>query len=98
MGYRMMGKLFLLCYLKLLSFSDFPQSTLFLIRKTSLACQLLEKQKMTRVSTWQGRSGRLKTKWESRLVMQDEERKLGLPAGGWLGSMLLHIRWFFSVH
>lgn len=49
MGYRMMGKLFLLCYLKLLSFSDFPQSTLFLIRKTSLACQLLEKQKMTRV-------------------------------------------------
>lgn len=96
MGYRMMGELFLLCYLKFLSFSDFPQSTLFLIRKTSLACQLLEKQKMTRVSTWQGRSGRLKTKWESRLVMQDEERKLGLPAGGWLGSML-HIRWFFSV-
>lgn len=64
MGYRMMSKFFLkmLCLL-------------VLTRKTSLACQLLEKSKRRTVSAGAVRSGRLKT--ELRLVMQDKEGRLG---------------------
>lgn len=44
MGYKMTGK-FLLCYLKLLSFSDFPQSTLFLNRKNIPCLPVVRKAK-----------------------------------------------------
>lgn len=86
----MIGKLFSLCYLRLLSFPVFPQSALFVFNKLNILRLpvVREKQKKTRVSTWQGRSGRLKTKWEPR---QEKERKLGLPVAGWLWSTLLHI-------
>lgn len=51
MGYRMMGQLFLLCYLKQLSCPNFPQRSAFVFnqkaktKKTSLAWQLLHKSK-----------------------------------------------------
>lgn len=37
MGYRIMGK-FLLCYLKFLSFTNFPQSTLFVFNQKNIPC------------------------------------------------------------
>lgn len=71
-GYRMIGKLFLLCYLKFLPFPIFPQSALFVFNQKNIPRlpvigKRKEKEKQSEYTA--GQIWEAGDTWEPRLVV-----------------------------